>query len=68
MYVEILKADVIVFIGKVIMRLTSHWLIIFIIPVSLLILTISLTEIKKKVQIMDNFRKYVWLLVLNWVH
>ena len=46
MFVEILRTDVIVFIGNVIMCLMSHKLIFFSIRVGLLILTISLGEIK----------------------
>jgi hypothetical protein len=48
MFVETSKTDVIVFIGKVIMCLTSHWMIIFSIRVSPLILRISLCKIKGK--------------------
>ena len=44
--VKILKAEVIVYIGNAIICLTSRWPIIFSIRVSLLILTISLGEIK----------------------
>jgi len=48
MYVETFKTDVIVFIDNVIMCLMTHWPIISSIRVSLLILTISLGEIKRK--------------------
>ena len=48
MYVEILKTNVIVFIGYIIMCLISLWPIIFSIRVGLLILTISLGEIKER--------------------
>ena len=43
-----LKTDIIVFICCFIMCLTSHWQIIFSIRINLLILTISLPEIKSK--------------------
>jgi len=42
MYVETFKTDVIVFIGSIIMYLTSHWAIIFGIRIRSFILTISL--------------------------
>jgi hypothetical protein len=48
MYVKIFKTNVIVFIGYFIMRLTSHWLIIFSIWVSSQLLAISLNEITGK--------------------
>ena len=48
-YVETSKTHIIVFICNIIMCLTSHWLIVFSIRVSLLILTISLSEIKGNV-------------------
>ena len=48
MPVKIIKTDVIVFICSFITCLTSHWLIIFSIRVSLLILTPPLSEIKGK--------------------
>jgi hypothetical protein len=49
MSVSTFKTDVILLIGNVMMCLTSHWLMIFSIRVSLLILTIWLREIKGKV-------------------
>ena len=48
MYVKTFKTDVIFFIGKVVLCLTSHWPIIFSIKVNSLILKISLGEIKGK--------------------
>ena len=49
MSVSTFKTDVILLIGNIMMCLTSHWLMIFSIRVSLLILTIWLREIKGKV-------------------
>ena len=49
MSVETFKTDVIVFIGNIIMFLTSHWWIIVSICFSPLILKISVCEIKGKV-------------------
>ena len=58
MYVETFKIEVVVFIGSVIMSLTSYWLITFSINGSMLILKISLNKIKANMyKIQKNTQK-----------
>ena len=64
MYVETFKTDVI-FVGKIIMCLIWQWPIITSIRVSPLILTITLRDQKKNIQITDN-KKYLKLNFVFW--
>jgi len=54
MYVGTFKIDIIIFIGNIIISLTSHILIIFkkSIKISSFILTLSLGEVKRKMSIL----------------
>ena len=63
------KTDVIVFIGNVIMCLTSHWLIVFSIRVRLSLLTRSYgeTNYREDVQITDKQNYYLVFTIVSFI-
>ena len=69
MCVKTFKTDVIVFIGNVIMCLTSHWLIVFSIRVHLSILTRSYgeTNYKEDIQITDKQNYYLVFTIVSFI-